>query len=117
MDAIGAMPGVELAYDWLAVVQSAGAANEGLTAHQREAASESCLSAVDDSPVFWLLAPQTVSRGCWVELGSALRCGCRVIVSGDYAQSIFTAGCVLVDTDDQALTFLRKWLTLAGVPQ
>ncbi len=59
--------------------------------------------------VFWLLAPPrgVTTRGAWVELGVALSAHGEVIVSGEYAQSIF---CSLADRHFASDAGALKWL-------
>jgi nucleoside 2-deoxyribosyltransferase len=101
--------GCELALDWLAVIEAVGLSNEGLTDAQRIAASGVDLDAVEDADLVWVLAPESQSAGCWVELGYALAGGKMVIVSGPArTRCIFASLAVEFETDDHAIAYLRE---------
>lgn len=103
--------GCEITEDWVAAIEAAGAANEGLSDEDRRRYAGADLRGVADADVFWLLAPETPSAGCWVEMGYALshttwgQSPARIIVSGPgRARCIFAAlADVEVDTDAAGL--------------
>jgi ribosomal protein S27AE len=64
--------GWTLTLDWLAVIESVGAANEGLTDKQRRHHAREDLAAVDSAHVVWVLAPEGPSTGAWCELQRAI---------------------------------------------
>jgi len=107
MDRVRTHPKMRLTLDWVAMVEAAGSANEGLTDDQRCYYAHADLHAVGLADVLWLLAPSpsAPSTGAWVELGYALRAAPRVIVSGPArTRSIFCALGEEYDSDDEAWT-------------
>lgn len=109
MDAISATPGLQLSHDWLKVVQEAGSANAGLTHEQRKTAADDDLTGIARANAVLFLAPTTVTRGAWLELGAALGMfhSSRVVCAGNTEQSIFCALGTEVATDAEALDYLR----------
>jgi hypothetical protein len=109
--------GLDVTFDWLAMIEAAGAANEGLDDEQRKLASRLGLCAVEAADIVWLLAPEAPSCGVWVELGYALGHGISVIVSGRArVRCIFAALATEFDDDDRALEHiveLAEWPRLA----
>lgn len=106
------MHGHELTLDWLAEIETAGAANEGLCDADRIRYAEADLRAVADADVVWLLAPEAPSAGCWVELGAAVTRGSAyIVVSGPArVRCIFAAlADVEVDDDAEALRAICAW--------
>lgn len=111
MDAIRAVPGLELAHDWTEVIRREGSANRNLGPRVRGDAARDCLARVTDAHVCWLLAPKTRTSGAWFEF--SWYCASRTtrpstaIASGDTDQSIF---CSLADyeftQDERALAWL-----------
>lgn len=103
--------GHAVSHDWLSVIERAGAANEGLSIEAQLRVAAGDLAAVDQSHLLWLLAPETESRGAWVEYGYALALGVQCIVSGpESGRSIFSRLAVAVlPSDDEA----AEWI--AGV--
>ncbi len=84
--------GWEVTLDWLADIEAAGSANEGLSQLDRVRYAQSDLRGIDRADVVWLLAPVIGGVGAWVELGYALARGYTVIVSGaSSARTIFAA--------------------------
>jgi nucleoside 2-deoxyribosyltransferase len=110
--------GAEVAIDWLAAIEEAGAANEGLTDADRVRYAQDDLCAVEDADVMWLLAPVEPSAGAWVELGYALalaankRAPDRIVVSGSArVRCIFAAlADEEHDRDEDALASLLRAL-------
>jgi hypothetical protein len=102
---------------WIDASQWSGRDHER-SSHERIRLTRELFAAIDASDVFLLLAPSHghTSRMAWAELGYALNSsyGLRVIVSGNYAQTICTA---LADThfhtDDDAISAV---ISLAGEP-
>lgn len=95
--------GCELTEDWLAAMEEAGTANEGLTHEQRRRYALADLRGLEAADVLWVLAPETHSIGVWVELGYALAGRAwgampgGIVVSGPAsARSIF---CALADRE------------------
>lgn len=102
-----------LALDWLATIEGAGTACEGLTRAARRAYAEIDAMALHDSDVMWLLAsPKT--RGGWVELGLALAWRIPVVSTGaDSLRCIYGAGLEGVSvierlSDAEGLDVLRR---------
>jgi nucleoside 2-deoxyribosyltransferase len=97
--------GCKVTLDWLAVIEKAGSANEGLSDAQRARAAHDDLVGVQVADVLWVLAPENTSTGAWVELGYALALGTIVVVSGHArTRSIFAAlAGHEFDSDDEAL--------------
>jgi nucleoside 2-deoxyribosyltransferase len=74
--------------------------------YAREAAEKNLL-ALRDSKALLFLAPQTISRDSWVELGFALALGIPVAVGGDAARhSISTRLVPRFETDEEAIDWL-----------
>lgn len=108
MDAVRA-EGWHLTLDWLAVIDAAGAANEGLDDRTRFLAAHEDLQAIRHADVVWLLAPEAQSTGAWVELGYALAQYLPVVVSGPASRRcIFASFADEHDTDEAALEHLRR---------
>lgn len=88
MDWVREMPGLALAYDWVADVQKhrveGGKSDADLTNEQRFWLASNDASAVSECDTFWLLVPNVsvVTVGAWFELGVAVSTGRRVVVSG-----------------------------------
>lgn len=102
--------GVELAMDWVSEVREHGASRpSGWTDTDCVLAASSCLSAVSESDVLWLLIPETRSAGCWVELGAAKALGKRCVASGISA-SLFDESC-----DIRRPTDLGGWAAILGM--
>jgi nucleoside 2-deoxyribosyltransferase len=108
MDAINAAPWATLTHDWLAAIAQAGNANHGLSDPERRDYATADLCAVKACDVLWLLAPETVTRGAWLETGYALALGKRVVVSGNGTQSIFCALGYEVSDDLGAFNYIRS---------
>lgn len=115
MDAVRAIEHAELAHDWLAAIAEAGSANHGLAQWQRREHAMADLRDVERCDLLWLLAPETITRGAWAELGAASVLRKRIIVSGVYDQSIFCAlAHVELRTDVAALEYIRSWSAPSG---
>lgn len=100
--------GFDITLDWLAAIQNAGAANEGLDdAERRRYAFEDC-AAVRAADVVWLLAPENASTGAWVELGFAIALGKRIVVSGPARTRCIFAALAdhETDLDERALAWI-----------
>jgi hypothetical protein len=106
--------------DWTVPVLArgyGGDANRQVPPAERRSESMACLKAVTEAEAVLLLAPETRSCGCWVELGYALaerqrRPELLVCSAGDVKQSIFCQLTHAFGTDDGALSFFEH---LAGV--
>lgn len=86
--------GHDITYDWAGNVRKVGAANpRGASECDRQAWSLDDLDGVRAAETFWLLVPEKLSIGCWVEFGVAFRHSAtrRLIVSGDWRKTIFTS--------------------------
>lgn len=94
MDALR-LEGVEVVSTWLASIEAAGAANEGLAADARQHAAETCLQEVASADVLLLLVPEGPSGiGCGVELGYAMAWrGKTIVAAGRTERTIFAALC------------------------
>lgn len=105
--------GWEVTLDWPALVEKhGGRANRGLSHDERSVAANLTLNAVCRADVFWLLVPSidAPSRGCWVELGTALHVAdvAMVVCSGDTEQSVFCVNLIEKKTDAQALAVIDE---------
>jgi nucleoside 2-deoxyribosyltransferase len=99
--------GCELTLDWLAVIDAAGAANEGLNDAERRKYARADLAAVRCADLVWLLAPDNASTGAWVELGYAVACGVPIVVSGRArTRCIFASLGAEFDEDIDALAYV-----------
>lgn len=106
------MHGHTLTLDWLAEIEAAGAANEGLSDDDRRRYAEADLCAVANADVVWLLAPEAPSAGCWVELGYAMAWRpLRIVVSGPARERCIFAALADVEVDDdaEALRAICAW--------
>ena len=95
-----------------------GDANRQVPPTERRSESLACLRAIGEADAVLLLAPETRSCGCWVELGFALaerqrRPELLVCSSGDTAQSIF---CQLTHAFRDDIGALRFFELIAGQP-
>jgi len=113
MSMVKGHPHMRLALDWvLAIENTGGIRNEGLTYAQREDASQTAIAAVLVSDAVWLLAPNNLSRGAWYEGGIAQgwnASGGRKILlcaSGPTQRSIFCAQMAEFETDADAFVSL-----------
>ncbi len=110
MHALEAAPGLELAYDWLTPMQGRTTTRDSeLSDSDAIDQARLCLKGVEDAEAVWLLAPNSPTRGAWVELGVAHSESKLIVGSGDYRQSIF---CQLADflyeKDAEALAFFVR---------
>lgn len=114
MEAVRAA-GFKITLDWLAAIEEAGAANEGLSDEDRRRYAKEDLRSVQRADVVWVLAPESTSTGAWVELGFALaiRDGCgwndlAIVVSGAArTRCIFAAlADAEFDSDEEALAWV-----------
>lgn len=115
------MHGVEVTVDWVAAIEAAGAANEGLSDEDRQRYAREDLDGVCVADVVWLLMPTTPTAGAYVELGYALArrevqddSDCTrtpIVISGPgQERCIFAAladRCVATDAD--ALAAVLAW--------
>jgi hypothetical protein len=97
-------------HDWCAGVRSAPAANPiDATMNQRATWCAEDIGGIERCDVFWLLVPQAPSVGCWCEIGIAYQMGKRIVMSGEWRTTIFSAlARELYDTHALALTELVK---------
>ena len=105
--------GLVCAYDWTADVErnrAIGRVDSDLTSDERRAIAVAELNAVTKCDLFWLLCPESPSRGCWGELCARLVAkgprGGRSLVSGRHAQSIF---CELADEKFDSHEAAYEW--------
>lgn len=105
--------GAHITHDWTTSVL---AAREAKRSDRDLSEKDRALHACDDvdgvrrAGSFWLLVPDvaTAGCGCWIELGYALANRSRVVVSGDWRRSIFTAlAHHRFDSHAAALSFLK----------
>lgn len=112
--------GWQITYDWTQAVSKFGSAGEALTDEAKRELALKDLGGVYAAHVFWMLVPQNLSVGAWIELGAAIThrddpdrhdypykdCTPRIVVSGT-TDSIFA---LLADkrfaTHDEALEWL-----------
>ncbi len=93
--------GHAVTHDWVSNVRKMGEANpRDASLTDKAMWSRGDLSGALQADLFWLLYPSVPSVGCWVEFGYIIhrlehnpgfRTAQRVIVSGDWRQSIFTS--------------------------
>jgi hypothetical protein len=100
--------GHTITHDWVAAIEKVGCANpRNATEDQRRGWAYEDLAGIEAADVFWMMIPKTPSFGASYELAFAQAVVRRVIVSGNWLQSIFTS---LVDqrfdTHEQALSWL-----------
>jgi hypothetical protein len=101
---------------WEAVLanREAGIPDTALSHEQRKAFAQADLAAVTTADVFWLLAPNAPSTGCWVELGCALAGpGVITVVSGAWQRCIFAD---MADHRFDAHTDALAWLKSRFLP-
>lgn len=109
--------GFDLTLDWLAAIEKAGAANEGLSDGDRRHYAADDLAAVADADFVWLLAPDNASTGAWVELGYAIALRDaigssprpRIVVSGRARVRCIFAAFADYESDNDANAL--AWLT------
>ncbi len=109
------MAGHDIVGDWTEPVLArgyGGDANRQVPPHERRTESTNCLRAIAQADAVFLLAPETRSCGCWVELGYALaerqrRSELLVCSAGDTAQSIFCQLTHAFRDDEGALRFFE----------
>lgn len=107
--------GHTITLDWLAAIEKAGAANEGLSDEDRRYYAAEDLAAVAEADVIWLLAPENASTGAWVELGYAIAirdCDDKsagaplIVVSGPARMRCIFASFANYETDTDNLAYL-----------
>lgn len=105
--------GYEVTHDWVAVVRAQGESNPRTATHkQRLQWSNDDLAGIEDAHIVWGLLPVKTSFGCAFELGCAMGRGQRVIVSGDWRATIFSAQVdARFNEHDHALEWLRLYAT------
>jgi hypothetical protein len=98
----------EITHDWVAVIRSIGEFNPRSASHeQRLEWSDGDLLGIEKADIVWVVLPVKPSFGCAFEMGFAIGIGCRVIVSGDWRASIFTAQAfACFDKHDSALDWI-----------
>ncbi len=114
--------GFDVVSTWIENVDKVGASNpRDATREQRSTWAKQDLMEVMSAEVIWFLVPdvKAPTRGGWVELGFAYgitrfrlaleQPPIEMIFSGDTKQSIFTALGIEIETDEQALAFLREY--------
>jgi len=71
--------GCVIVHDWLAAIEAAGAANEGLSevSHAR-----GDLERLETAETLWLLLPEAPAIGAWWEAGHAHARGLTIVTSG-----------------------------------
>lgn len=104
--------GLVVGYDWTEDVflnRAVALSDRQLSPASRLYYSERDLEGIRSSDTFWLLVPNEGSGvGCWVELGYALALNKRVLVSGDYRRSIFTARAETFEIHEDAFAELKE---------
>lgn len=100
--------GIEISFDWTADPPPGVTCDADLTAEQRSTYARADLRGVELADVVWLLAPESTSRGAWVEFGYALAVQAITIVSGPaWRSSIFTeVANHTFESDEEALSHL-----------
>ncbi len=100
--------GIEITKDWTADVLATSSSDRDLGEHVRLRHATADVHGVTEADVTWAVLPSAAtSKGMWFELGVAYAARRRVIVSGDWRQSIFTAlAARKFDTHEEALAYL-----------
>ena len=99
--------GIVVTSSWPEVIATVGIANpRNAPRDDRATWTQTDLAEVQTADVLWLLAPNTPTRGAWIEYGFALAVGRMVVASGDTKQTIFTAIGDEYGTDAEALEAL-----------
>jgi hypothetical protein len=84
--------GHTITHDWTKEVEANGDANpKDVALGDMIKWSHDDLSGVKKSDIVWLLIPENNSAGCWIEYGFALGIHKRVVISGNWKKSIFSA--------------------------
>ncbi len=116
MEAVKALPGCTLTLDWLAPIEAGKPAN-GFSAAEGATYARGDLDAITKSDVMWLLAPESVTRGAWFEVGFAMglrQRGPKIIASGNVMQSIFLSLVHPFAADADALAYLKEVAEIAN---
>jgi hypothetical protein len=100
--------------DWVSVVRSNGSGNPRDATHKaRLRWSADDIRGIEEASIVWALLPVKPSFGCAFEIGYAVGHGERVIVSGDWRATIFSAQAeARFNEHEHAL----EWLRLYGTP-
>ena len=104
--------GLDVTHDWPAMVRDVGEGNpKGATSEDRRGWATSCVEAVRDANLLWLLMPIKTSFGAFSELGIAIERQTPIVVSGPLLhRSIFTDLADRVYADDQmAFACVSGW--------
>ncbi len=101
MDQVRGAEGLELAHDWIADQATEKTPDTELSHDQRRHYAVNDMMAVSRADVVWLLAPNELTIGAWVEFGFAMGlafergldggCAPRMVASGPTSQTIFCA--------------------------
>jgi hypothetical protein len=104
----------EIAYDWTKQVlaySKEGKADYHLSRQDRAKFTNLDLLGIAKATVFWLLVPESQTKGAWVELGYAIAKREKgfpiIVISGDYRNCLFTSrGNFMFDNHDDAFDFI-----------
>lgn len=100
---------ITVTHDWCAVMRAEPRRDVAIPrVEMREYALED-LRGVAKADIFWLLAPEAQSTGCWTELGYALALSVPILVSGvARRRNVFThLSTHEFESHDLAIDFLR----------
>lgn len=105
--------GHEITHDWTFETEE-GMSGERLEHYLRDCAEDD-LEGVSTADIF-LMYPHEQGKGEYVELGAALVFGKPIVTIGPQTSCIFfKIGDVYgVDTDEQAIVFMKRWETCAA---
>ena len=110
--------GYEITADWMAMIQLCdGAANHGLSPEARHAARSLAVYGIHQCDLFVLLMPRppATTIGAWYEWNRAESAGKRCLIVGvDAERTVMTAGCDVIESDADALEWMRGRLANGG---
>jgi hypothetical protein len=96
--------GIEITKDWTTPLPLP---DREQSEHSRFRHAADDLHGVAEADVVWGVLPDVQTRGMWFELGVAHALGRRLLLSGDWKQSIFTAlAARRYDSHEEALGYL-----------
>lgn len=110
INAISDLPTHMITLDWTKKIRESGSSNpQHWTPERKTAAACETLDAVADADLFWLLVPNGVSQGCWVELGVAYGSGRPIYASGRHHIPFFgSVAHHAYGSDDHAFAEIAK---------
>lgn len=103
--------GHRITFDWCKDIRESGkSANVGLTQEQRFEAWGACMRGVEDAQAVVILAPRNgrTTKGAWGEMAICIARGGVPIYVGHEDDTVMTAMCTVVDSDDDAFAALSE---------